>query len=122
MDEKRAARIHADFGRIHPFIDGNGRTSRLLMNLELMKADICLVSLTELLSSIRCLDDKTGNWSLCAAHSRRRIGSFQAIPATFGVLKIGKNIFPNRTENFLSIIPRIPPEHTESFKIEIIFH
>jgi Fic family protein len=34
---ERAARVHADFIKIHPFIDGNGRTSRLLMNLELMK-------------------------------------------------------------------------------------
>jgi Fic family protein len=35
---ERAARIHVDFVGIHPFVDGNGRTSRLLMNLELMKA------------------------------------------------------------------------------------
>ncbi|MGD9824018.1 Fic family protein, partial [Desulfobacter sp.] len=35
---ERAARIHADFVKIHPFVDGNGRTSRLLMNLELMKS------------------------------------------------------------------------------------
>ncbi len=35
---ERAARVHADFVGIHPFIDGNGRTSRLLMNLELMKS------------------------------------------------------------------------------------
>jgi Fic family protein len=35
---ERAARVHADFVGIHPFIDGNGRTARLLMNLELMKA------------------------------------------------------------------------------------
>lgn len=34
---EKAARIHADFVKIHPFIDGNGRTARLLMNLELMK-------------------------------------------------------------------------------------
>ncbi|MGZ3801866.1 MAG: Fic family protein [Bdellovibrio sp.] len=34
---ERAARIHSDFVKIHPFTDGNGRTSRLLMNLELLK-------------------------------------------------------------------------------------
>lgn len=28
---------HAEFVRIHPFIDGNGRTSRLIMNYQLMK-------------------------------------------------------------------------------------
>jgi len=33
----RAAMLHAIFVGIHPFIDGNGRTSRLLLNLELMK-------------------------------------------------------------------------------------
>ena len=35
---ERAAIVHGEFVKIHPFVDGNGRTSRLLMNLELMKA------------------------------------------------------------------------------------
>ena len=35
---ERACRVHVDFVGIHPFIDGNGRTSRLLMNFELMKS------------------------------------------------------------------------------------
>ena len=34
----RAARIHLDFVKIHPFFDGNGRTARLIMNLVLMQA------------------------------------------------------------------------------------
>ena len=34
----RAARLHSDFVKIHPFVDGNGRTARLLMNLDLMKS------------------------------------------------------------------------------------
>lgn len=34
---ERAALLHGEFVKIHPFIDGNGRTARLLMNFELMR-------------------------------------------------------------------------------------
>lgn len=35
---ERIARFHLEFEGIHPFIDGNGRTGRLIMNLELIRS------------------------------------------------------------------------------------
>ncbi len=40
-----AAYLHDELVRIHPFIDGNGRTSRLLMNLYLLRNGYTLVTL-----------------------------------------------------------------------------
>lgn len=55
---ERAAKVHADFVGIHPFIDGNGRTSRLLMNLELMKAGYppCVITVEDRLTYYDALD------------------------------------------------------------------
>ncbi|WP_290140554.1 Fic family protein [uncultured Dubosiella sp.] len=36
---------HAEFVRIHPFIDGNGRTARMIMNDQLMKQGLLPVSI-----------------------------------------------------------------------------
>ena len=34
---ERISRFHLEFEGIHPFIDGNGRTGRLIMNLDLIR-------------------------------------------------------------------------------------
>ncbi len=40
-----AAWTHAEFVRIHPFVDGNGRTSRLIMNYQLMANALLPISI-----------------------------------------------------------------------------
>ena len=42
-----AAWTHAEFVRIHPFADGNGRTSRLIMNYQLMANGFLPVSIAK---------------------------------------------------------------------------
>lgn len=42
-----AAWTHAEFVRIHPFIDGNGRTSRLLMNYQLLLEGFLPISIAK---------------------------------------------------------------------------
>lgn len=42
-----AAWTHAEFVKIHPFIDGNGRTSRLIMNYQLMINDFLPISIAK---------------------------------------------------------------------------
>lgn len=42
-----AAWTHAEFVRIHPFQDGNGRTSRLIMNYQLMNCGFLPISIAK---------------------------------------------------------------------------
>lgn len=42
-----AAWTHAEFVKIHPFVDGNGRTSRLIMNFQLMRNGFLPVSVNK---------------------------------------------------------------------------
>jgi Fic family protein len=44
---EKAAYTHAEFVRIHPFTDGNGRTSRLIMNYVLMEARYLPISIAK---------------------------------------------------------------------------
>ncbi|KZX10967.1 Fic family protein [Methanobrevibacter filiformis] len=40
-----AAYTHGEFVKIHPFIDGNGRTSRIIMNYQLIKSGFLPISI-----------------------------------------------------------------------------
>lgn len=42
-----AAWTHTEFVKIHPFVDGNGKTSRMLMNYQLMSAGFLPVSIAK---------------------------------------------------------------------------
>lgn len=42
-----AAWTHAEFVKIHPFVDGNGRTSRMIMNYQLMASEFLPISIAK---------------------------------------------------------------------------
>ena len=46
-DIELAAWTHAEFVKIHPFVDGNGRTSRMIMNYQLMLSGFLPVSIAK---------------------------------------------------------------------------
>ncbi len=54
----RAALLHGELVKIHPFVDGNGRLSRLLMNMELMKSGyvIAIINVEDRLRYYEVLD------------------------------------------------------------------
>ena len=63
----RAAELHTRFVKIHPFVDGNGRTARLLLNFELMKAGYppAIIRKEDRLANYDSLDDAcvTGDYT-----------------------------------------------------------
>lgn len=61
-----AAYTHAEFVKIHPFEDGNGRTSRLIMNYQLMINDFLPVSIVKesRLSYFEALEEYAVNGNL----------------------------------------------------------
>lgn len=70
-----AIRVHIDFVGIHPFIDGNGRTARLLMNLELIKGGFppAIIQVEDRLDYYKALDE---------AHTKKNYQPFMVLMET----------------------------------------
>ncbi|MDE6150010.1 MAG: Fic family protein [Ruminococcus sp.] len=60
---KSVALLHLKFESIHPFIDGNGRTGRLLLNFELMKKGFLPINIKfiDRIKYYDCFDDYRKN-------------------------------------------------------------
>lgn len=71
----RAMLLHGEFVKIHPFIDGNGRTARLLLNFELIRWGYPPVI-------IRKEQRATYYAALDIAHTTMQYGSFLELVAT----------------------------------------
>ena len=58
-----AGAAHAWLAQIHPFVDGNGRTARILMNLILMRYGypICIITREDRLRYYHALEDSQGS-------------------------------------------------------------
>lgn len=90
----RASRVHIDLVGVHPFIDGNGRTSRLVMNLELLKNNY---------PAINIKSDKKAQYyaALESAHCDRRFEAFDELVAGYVMqeLQERKNLYMRSVEN-----------------------
>lgn len=90
-----AAWTHAEFVRIHPFVDGNGRTARLIMNYQLMRGGYLPISIAkeDRMKYFDCLEQYAlhGNLKpfegLVAELEETRLDSYiKAIEQTSGIM------------------------------------
>ena len=79
----KAAKVHIDVVGIHPFIDGNGRLCRLLMNLEFLKNGYEAITIEnsrkaeyyECLDHAHCTRDYSPFYKLIAEYELKRLES-----------------------------------------------
>jgi len=80
-----AAYLHDELARIHPFIDGNGRTSRLLMNLYLLRNGYTIATLKG------SNDEKLRYYSaLEQSHTEDNPDAFRAVVADAELSSLGR--------------------------------
>ena len=77
----KLAELHIGFESIHPFIDGNGRTGRLIVNLELMKAGYPPIDIkfTDRMRYYDSFADKEKMIKLFAEYLNRRLDQYLQI-------------------------------------------
>lgn len=88
----RAAELHTRFVKIHPFVDGNGRTGRLLLNFDLMKSGYppAVIRKEDRLAYYDALDeacvsgDYTGITKLVAEATQRTLTTYLGLLGTRG--------------------------------------
>ena len=89
-----AAWTHAEFVRIHPFADGNGRTSRMIMNYQLMAAGLLPISIQadDRLEYYRTLEEYAVNKNLepfedfVAVHEEKALDSYLDLAKSLNII------------------------------------